>query len=170
MLSVSDDINVVLFHLCWTKRARNMPLIEVISEVFFKFNRFLKSYVIWQLVRKLVHSLFDDDNLGPIQLLWRKIVTEMKKSTNILSTIDYWFVYVVLEPILLFFPWQKKYANALMFWILSKSFHNVQKVPKIALFRRVPSYKALKYFISRKNFFAKFLAKPAYRKLSLLTL
>lgn len=170
MLSVSDDINVVLFHLCWTKRARNMPLTEVISEVFFKFNRFLKSYVIWQLVRKLVHSLFDDDNLGPIQLLWRKIVTDMKSLQIFLSTIDYWFVYVVLEPILLFFPWQKKYANALMFWILSNSFHNVQKVPKIALFRRVPSYKALKHFISRKKFFAKFLAKPAYRKLSLLTL
>ena len=63
MLSVSDDINVVLFHLCSTKRARNMPLIEVISEVFFKFNRFLKSYVIWQLVRKLVHSISDNNNL-----------------------------------------------------------------------------------------------------------
>ena len=40
----------------------------------FLISKYPKFNVVWQLVRQLVHSLFDDDYLVPFHLQWREMV------------------------------------------------------------------------------------------------
>ena len=49
------------------------------SGIFLKFPNFLRSSVIWQLMRQLVHSLSGDNNWVPFHLWWKQILLKSGK-------------------------------------------------------------------------------------------
>ena len=76
------------FFAIFTKKRQNLvlgwmdgysPWNPSISGIFLKFPNFLRSKVVRQLVRQLVHSLSDDNNLVPFDLWWRQILLKSEK-------------------------------------------------------------------------------------------